>query len=248
MANIILQDIVSGDVGSVWYNKINNNNDILETAVNSKSDIGHTHTKANITDFTHTHVVDDITDFDTQTYTGSQVIVAHQGVSKTVQNALDTIQGYIDGLVVSATVSNVYFLGSDSNSSIVTALLSLSATAFGLFTVKWIWDNSPTTSDFSSASTMTGMNSQVLIPKPSTGWDGSNQQYLHLNVVFTNASSTSGTALTVHNLVTKFSKDLTAEEISDIIINTPSFLQAVAGNLASSRSFRNAIATEVNSL
>lgn len=248
MPDITLDNIVSGDVGIGWYGKINNNNDILETAVNSKSDIGHTHTKTNITDFSHTHTVSEITDFATQTYTGSDVIVAHQGVSKTVQNALDAIQGYIDGLVVSASVSNVYFLGSGANDSIVTALMELSATAFGLFTVQWLWDNSPTTSDFSSASVMTGMNSQVLIPKPSTGWDGSNQQYLHLRIVFTNASSTSGTATVVHQLVTKYSKDITAQEIADIIVGTPSFMQAVASDIASRRSFRSDIATRVNDL
>ena len=53
MPDITLDNIVSGDVGIGWYGKINNNNDILETAVNSKSDIGHTHTKTNITDFSH---------------------------------------------------------------------------------------------------------------------------------------------------------------------------------------------------
>ena len=49
----------------------------MTTALGGKSDVGHTHTKSDVTDFTHTHVKEDITDFahnhDDRYYTESEM-------------------------------------------------------------------------------------------------------------------------------------------------------------------------------
>lgn len=247
MPTIITNPIESGDVGSEWYNKVNTNTTNIVSALASCTEIGHRHMRNDITDFFHTHTVSHITDFANQTYTGDKVIVSHEGESKTVQEAIGTIQSYIEGLVVSAVINNITFLGEGSDSSIVTAVIGLSAAAFGLFTIKWVWSNTSSTPDFSSAPVMTGMNSQIFFPKPSTGYVN-NQQYLHLRVVFTNASNTSGIAANAYALVTKWAKDVTAQEIADLIVGTPSFMQAVASDIASRRSFRSDIATRVNDI
>jgi hypothetical protein len=54
----------------VGLDKVDNTSDLekpistaMQAALDNKSDLGHTHTKAEITDFSHTHVKSEITDF-----------------------------------------------------------------------------------------------------------------------------------------------------------------------------------------
>jgi hypothetical protein len=253
-----LEYIQSGDEGSEWYNKVNNNALKIETAFGGGlSEVGHRHDILNIDGLSlELNNKASFTELESglatkadlgHTHEGSEVNVTHKGVTKTLQEALNSVQSSIDGLSVEAVLSAIYFSGTGANSPIVTALLSLSATAFGVFTVDYYFDNVEGSNDFTNAIHLTLSSSQIVIVKPSFEED-SNQQYLHIRAMFTNVASQSGAYFTVSQLILKYAKDLTVEEIGDYIITSPEIRSAIVRDLVGRKDFRSDIASQVNSL
>lgn len=74
----------------------------VTSQLSGKSDVGHTHTKSEITDFTHTHTKSEITDF-SHTHTKSEItdfdhnhtiseVINLDGTITTIENRLDTLE------------------------------------------------------------------------------------------------------------------------------------------------------------
>lgn len=84
--------------------------------LSGKSDVGHTHTKSEITDFTHTHTKSEITDFD-HNHTISEVTNL-DGTITTIENRLDTLESAPSPVptIASITTPTYGLLNTDANS------------------------------------------------------------------------------------------------------------------------------------
>lgn len=96
----------------------------VTTELGNKSDIGHTHTKSEITDFAHTHLKTDITDFD-HTHETSEVTNL-DGIVATLENRLDTLESAPSPVpaIKSVTTTTYGLVAGDANSIISIASTS----------------------------------------------------------------------------------------------------------------------------
>ena len=70
--------------------------------INNKSDLGHTHTKSEITDFAHTHAISDVTDLQTELDMKVDSNTTPVSGSLEVNNMIACTQAQYDGITPDA--------------------------------------------------------------------------------------------------------------------------------------------------
>lgn len=219
--------IIQNETGANARTKTNDALTLLETTINGKSETTHNHDSV-YAPISHTH-------------TASQVSYNSSDVNTTLNSILSSIAG----MTASVNISEIQCTGLDDLFSSLNVLALLSGRAIGTFSFNYYFDQNSTGSSFTGTEYPV-QNGQMLISKPTSGYNANNQQYLHVRIRFYNLANVLGSESVAHILFTKALTGITAKDIVEEINNNTTTVRLLAKEISSDSVAMSNLSNQIN--